>query len=560
MKNILINKPRQAAKKILDFWVGSLVLGTIPILIGAIPAQAAERIFFNYGPLGFSIQVDSLEEFAQNGTINQELAYYLGRVSPEQREQFRKALLRRSDVDAVQLYRFFKTPIGEKILQGFGDLITIPGGINAKYPLRGAIYQAAASPEGLTLLNFLRKFPTDIQLDTDEILSVAEKVEMAVNLTTTMVEEVGQLSETQAKKDNFTDFSKLPDLRQRGSYGVEERILTLKDTSRDRELILYLYKPQQWRTGKTPVIIISHGLGSKPQDFSERAQHLASHGYLVALPQHPGSDFNQLQGLLEGLYRDIFNLNEFIDRPLDISFVIDELEKMNRLEFENRLNLEAVGVTGHSFGGYTALAVAGATIDFDNLQKACEDPNWDPNLSLLLQCRALELPRTAYNFRDERVQAIMAINPVNSSIFGPKGLAQIQIPVFIAAGSYDPATPAVYEQIRSFPWLTTSERYLALAQGQAHVDFSQLDAGASQMLNSLPNLTFPNPNLIANYENAMGLAFYGTYIAKNLEDRPYLQSSYSAYLSSDERFKLYLVDNSSSTQIAQALDEFNRNN
>lgn len=31
---------------------------------------------------------------------------------------------------------------------------------------------------------------------------------------------------------------------------------------------------------------MSHGLGSKPEDFAEDAQHLASHGYVVAIPQH----------------------------------------------------------------------------------------------------------------------------------------------------------------------------------------------------------------------------------------------------------------------------------
>ncbi|WP_083602464.1 alpha/beta hydrolase [Hydrococcus rivularis] len=539
-------------------WIGSLLLGAICAI--AIPLEAAERIYFNYGPLRLSIRVDSLEEFARDGTINQELAFYLGDVNPEQRQQFREALLQRSELNPVQLYRFFKTSIGEDILEGIGQLIRTPGGRNGKYPLRGALFQAASDSEGLTLLNFLRKFPTDIQLDTDEIFAVAEKVQRAVEVTAALVEKVSQLSDRKARKDRPVNFAALPDLRVRGSYGVEKQVLTLRDESRDRTLTVYLYKPQRWRPEKTPVVIMSHGLGSRPKDFSARAEHLASHGYFVALPQHPGSDLTRFQETLAGYYRDIFSLDEFVDRPLDISFIIDELQKRDRTEFEGRLNLEEVGVLGHSFGGYTALAVAGAQIDFDNLKKSCDAPDWDPNLSLLLQCRALALPRKNYNFKDPRVKAVIAVNPVNSSIFGPQGLSQIQIPVLVVAGSYDPATPAVFEQIRSFPWLSTPNKYLAVAEGQAHVDFSQLDAGASQLLNSLPNLTFPDPILIDNYADAMGLAFFEVYVADDANYSSYLQSSYAAYLSRENIFKLYLVDSASATEIVRALAKFNLNN
>jgi predicted dienelactone hydrolase len=538
-------------------WLHSLLLSTIIVPLAAMGAEAAERIYFNYGPLGFSVSISSLERFAKDGTVDRELAFYLERVTPQQREQFRQALLQRSNLDAVQIYRFFKTPMGEDILEGIGDLIQIEGGLNAKYPLRGAVFQAATDAEGLTLLNFLKKFPTNIQLNTDEIFALADKVEAAIALTNSTIETVAQLSAKEVKTEKTVDFATLTDLREPGAFGFKQQKLILKDEKRDREFAVYLYTPQQWRPGKTPVIIFSHGLASQPEDFGKRGEHLASHGYVVALPQHPGSDLIHLQEMLEGYTSDVFNVNEFIDRPLDISFVIDELEKRNQSEFSERLDLQQVGVAGHSFGGYTALAVAGARIDFENLQTACSGGDWDPNLSLLLQCRALELFRKDYNFRDERVKAVLAINPVNSSIFGSQGLSQIKIPVFIVAGSYDPATPAIYEQLRSFPWLTVRDKYLALAEGQAHVDFSALDAGASQLLNSLPNLTLPDPVLLDSYANAMTLAFFETYIANNSKFRPYLQASYATYLSRQEPFKVYLIDASSASQLARALDKFN---
>ena len=52
--------------------------------------------------------------------------------------------------------------------------------------------------------------------------------------------------------------------------------------------------------------------------------------------------------------------------------------------------------------------------------------------------------------------------------------------ILVAAGSHDPATPAVFEQFRTFPLIETEPKYLVLMEGQAHVDISDLDAGISQ--------------------------------------------------------------------------------
>ena len=75
------------------------------------------------------------------------------------------------------------------------------------------------------------------------------------------------------------------------------------------------------------------------------------------------------------------------------------------------------------------------------------------------------MEKKTYNFRDSRIKAILAINPVNASLFGQQSLSQIQIPVFLVAGTEDPATPALTEQIRSFTWLIGQDKYLTLISG-----------------------------------------------------------------------------------------------
>ena len=544
-------------------WIRSLALGTIPAIFSVIPVNAAQTVDFYYGPLGFSIEVESLELFAKEGKINRQLDFYLRRIKPEARDKLREDLSRRQDVNPVQLYRFLRTPIGEKILTQVGKLINFPRGGNGKYGIRAALVKAAFDTEGLSVVNFIRQFPTEtLELNTNNIFKVRDLLQVLVRGTERMEEEIAQLSSQEAANSTPVDFSQLPDLKLPGKYGYTKQTLTLNDTSRQRQLTVDLYKPQTWREGKTPVVVASHGLASNREYYRKNAKHLATYGYVVAVPQHPGSDSIYLEDMLQGYHRTVFNLNEFIDRPLDISYVLDELERRNQTEFEGRLNLESVGVMGHSFGGYTALAIAGAQINFERLEQDCNQIIWDPNFSLLLQCRALKLPRQTYDFRDRRVGAIIVLNPVNRSIFGSEGLSTVQIPVLIAAGDLDLATPAAIEQIIPFTFLSTPERHLILAKGQAHVtDISILESvGATKAIDSLSEVKyseeeFLEEDLFYDYGNAIIPVFFEYYLANNEDYLPYMQSSYGQYLS-EEPFPLYMIGSSSSEALRQALKDF----
>ncbi|NET34478.1 MAG: alpha/beta hydrolase [Cyanothece sp. SIO1E1] len=534
-------------------WLSALVVGAIAPLFIATAGQAAEHLSFFLGPLQRSVRVDSLEKFAVDGTIEEDLRFYLSPVNQERQAEFRQVLQQRFEIDPIQLSRVFNTPIGEEILALIGTAINLPSGGNGKFGLRAALVLAALEPDGLTILNLLQQFPTDIRLSAGRVLILALALEQVIDTTNELIGEVSQFSAMGASTEPQVDFSALPDIRQPGQFGVEQRTLNLTDVSRNRQFRVLIYQPQRWRAGKTPVVVMSHGLASNPEDRGKRAAHLTSYGYVVAVPQHPGSDTIQIQNLLAGFTREVFALNEFIDRPADISYVIDELERRNQSEFGDRLDLENVGLFGHSFGGYTVLALAGAEIDFENLEADCNRTTY-LNISLLLQCRALELPRQNYSFRDQRVKAVIGVNPVNNSIFGPRGLRQVQIPTALGAGSLDPATPAIYEQLQSFPWLQTSEKYLAVIEGQAHVDFSQLDAGITSMLDAFENLTLPSPDLIDSYGNAITLSFFEIHIANNPDYRPYLHATYAAHISQDP-FNFYLLSAEEEDELTQALKE-----
>ena len=64
----------------MKFRTVSLIIGALTAFV-TVKAQAAERISFNFFPLGeFYLQVDDLDAFVTTGEMSSELAYYLDRL------------------------------------------------------------------------------------------------------------------------------------------------------------------------------------------------------------------------------------------------------------------------------------------------------------------------------------------------------------------------------------------------------------------------------------------------------------------------------------------------
>ncbi|WP_373479381.1 alpha/beta hydrolase [Geminocystis sp.] len=522
---------------------------------------SAENIFAVYTPFIASLRVESLEQFVKDGTVNQNLGRYLSfaKVNDEQKAEFRKVLSTPVTVDPVLLSRVLNTEEAVRLLNYFGSVINIRGGSNGKYILRGALIKAAMEKDGLSLMNVIRNLAVDVQINIPQALKYSEQIALVVEASELFAQEIANLATKEAKSAEAVGFSQLADIRQTGKIAVTNTTLNLYDTKRNRRFYVKIYHPKELQQNN-PVIILSHGLSSRPEDFANIANHLASYGYLVAMPQHIGSDIIQTENFIAGMSRQIFYVEEFINRPLDITFTLDELTRLNPSQFGGKLNLDSVGVAGHSFGGYAALAVGGAKIDFNNLERNCNLAVGNLNTALLLQCRALNLPRKDYDFRDARVKAVYTVNPVNASIFGANGLNEVKIPTFFAAGSYDPATPFVFEQARTFPYLNSQNTYFQLQEGQAHVDFSQLDAGISDMIQTVGNLTLPSPYLLEDYTNSMALAFFKVHLSNDENYRVYLQSSFGKYLSEGQEFKTHVITYKSVPELREKYEDFIRRN
>jgi predicted dienelactone hydrolase len=491
------------------------------------PVWSAERFTLSYGVLQRSVSIDSLEKYAKTGKVDDELAAYVQYAPKEQLEQLRKVLLTAIPLNAVQVSQFLYTPIGERLLENLAQVIQGEGHSSDLRAIRAALILAAAQPGNFTLLNIFRKFPSrEISINLVRSLEIAQSFRNLVNQTQQAIALINQEFQQQvnASVQKLNNPAKI-NLLQPGSFQWQKQTITLSNQLSHRSFPADIYLPII--SNPSPVIVISHGLGSDRTSFAYLAERLASYGFAVAVPEHPASNSQQLQALLSGKSAQVTSPWEFVNRPLDIKYLLDELARLSQVDpvFRGRFNLQKVGVVGQSFGGYTALALAGAAINFEQLQKSCPHTKYTLNISLLLQCLALELPRSRqYNLSDSRVKAAIAINPIDSVIFGQKSLAQIKIPVMIVSGSADPIALALPEQIQPFTWLKSFDKYLVLINNGTH--FSTIGESPNSSVPVPDWAVGPNPPLARRYVDVLSVAFFQTYVNNQLSYAPYLSANY----------------------------------
>ena len=227
-------------------WQNILLL-SLSCLCFSLPSVAAERINIIWQSLRLTLEVNSLEQFADEGVINQELDFYLqtAGLDDEQRKSLREILVIQYPIDGVQLSKFLNTPTGEILLERLGILVSLPGGRNGKYLLRGALIQAALDKEkGFSLINILRYLATYIQLNVDEIQKTLDYQQRLALATNSLTKNASEISNKKITESNI-DYTNIPDIRKQGKYGFNPvKIIKLTDQNRQRTFDLHLYQPK----------------------------------------------------------------------------------------------------------------------------------------------------------------------------------------------------------------------------------------------------------------------------------------------------------------------------
>jgi len=203
-----------------------------------------------------------------------------------------------------------------------------------------------------------------------------------------------------------------------------------------------------------PLIVFSHGHEAINIQSVRLMEALASHGFIVVAPNHTGNTTFDNSATFE---------ESAVDRPQDVSFLIDAMMARN-LDFDDpfflRVSPFAIGVAGHSFGGYTALAMAAGY----GAGGVAPDP---------------------------RVQAIFSVSGV-TNLFTDEELASIRVPTLLLGGTLDTVVPIDPNTIRAFDLISSRPLYRVDVEGATHFHFANIcDIGNALIAAGVPQAFWP---------------------------------------------------------------------
>jgi predicted dienelactone hydrolase len=226
--------------------------------------------------------------------------------------------------------------------------------------------------------------------------------------------------------------------------------------------------------GPYPLVIYSHGSGGRPEYQRFFTEHLASWGYVVAAPPHPGN--TSADCVVCG--SEVI-VRSAMQRPDDVTFVLDEMLALRddpSSALGNIIDPERAAIAGHSFGGWTAIYVA----------------------------------------PDGRFDAAIAMAPgAPLTLLGQA--SKIEIPVLIMASGKDEIVNAV--QVRSLgdeiP-ATTALTYVALPEGR-HLTFIDECFGCNEALPEARGHELTNTYAIAFLQiHLRGDERYANYLGESI--------------------------------------------
>ncbi len=174
-----------------------------------------------------------------------------------------------------------------------------------------------------------------------------------------------------------------------------------------------------------PAVIISHGAGGNAGQFGWIASELAEAGFVVVLPNHPGTTTGNASA--EAAVR-------VWERPADVTAVLDELTE-NAANYPY-IDPTQISVLGFSAGGYTAMALSGARVDPGRLQRFCDETDHGMSDCAFLahfgiDLHSFDLTPAGQDLRDTRITNAVVVDPGIVSTLTGESLTAIDTPMLI---------------------------------------------------------------------------------------------------------------------------------
>ena len=258
-----------------------------------------------------------------------------------------------------------------------------------------------------------------------------------------------------------------------GPFGVGFRTIQITDAARSRTLDVTVWYPIAPGTTGTParyallpttytdskvaiadapviagdnlpMVIYSHGSGGLNFISSFLTEHLASEGFIVIAANHTGNTaIDNFVG--STVSQDQNDMN----RPADISAEIDGMLARNADVndiFHGKIDAARIGLFGHSYGGYTAMATIGG--------------------------HSTPLGTTV---ADKRIRATVGLAPYTTRLTAAE-LAAVDVPTMMLVGTKDITTPANTNAEVAYQSISGRPSVLVEMTDAAHQSFTDVCA------------------------------------------------------------------------------------
>ena len=280
---------------------------------------------------------------------------------------------------------------------------------------------------------------------------------------------------------------------------LSERDLTLPETDTRRPIEFNLYYPA--KGSGYPLLIFAHGNWSNRSSYDRVIEHWVSHGYAVIAP-----DFLDCCSMASGIINSLIygQYGMISTRIDDINSVLDALPEIEALSrgFSGKGDMQRLGMTGHSFGAFTAQQYAGA---------AAFDPDQDAYIDAF----------------DVRVKAVVGISPPGPMFdnITERSWDNLRMPNLHTTGTWDVQKgfwPEYQAHLMAFENANPGSQYALVVDGADHY--------LGNLICRLEREAAPQDDAL-KMVNSTSTAFLDAYLKNKPEARAFLEGNSLAEVS-----------------------------
>jgi predicted dienelactone hydrolase len=294
------------------------------------------------------------------------------------------------------------------------------------------------------------------------------------------------------------------ELARSGLAVVKVTDVTLRDSSRNREVPVRVTYPEG--PGPDPVIVFSPAAGASARSYDSLARFWATRGFAVLVPGRaeaagsPATDADAARELAADASPDP---RVWETSVRDVAFVAAATGAIETRVDGLKLDESRLGVGGQSFGAFTAMLLAGTTVDVSKKERA-------------------------KSFADSLPKAFLLISPPGRGQQGltEKSWSAVERPLMVVTGTRDPGARNKDASWRLDPYQLSAagDKFAVFIEGASHVTLTGLSAEPGAALPKAGRKTSTAEAEVAMFQDvkAATLAFWEAFLKGDAGARAFL--------------------------------------